>query len=78
MKKSFEISKSTRVIQKKDDIKWKLINLEGVIILYPDESPEGISAAIAHLGARFSRLCIFCLHRAFDKIHTWKLFAYVS
>ena len=78
MKKKFWNLQKHPSYSEKDDIKWKLINLEGLIILYPDESPEGISAAIAHLGARFSRICIFCLHRVFDKIHTWKLFAYVS
>ena len=26
------------------------------------------------LGLVFHVICIFCLHRAFDKIHTWKLF----
>ena len=26
------------------------------------------------MGLVFHVICIFCLHRAFDKIHTWKLF----
>ena len=28
------------------------------------------------MGLVFHVICIFCLHRAFDKIHTWKLFAF--
>ena len=28
------------------------------------------------LGLVFHAICIFCLHRALDKIHTWKLFAF--
>ena len=78
MKKKFWNLQKHPSYSEKDNIKWKLKNLEGVIILYPGESPEGISAATAPLGARFSRLCIFCLHRTFDKIHRWKFFAYVS
>ena len=39
------------------------------------ESPGEFLAATAHLELVFQVICIFCLHRALRKIHTWKLFA---
>ena len=50
----------------KCNLKQKPIVQEGVITSYLDESTEG---------SFFKVICIFCLHRTLEKIHTWKLFA---